>query len=94
MSIFVIYLSNSPHSVFPPSNQTPTKKVFLPVFSQKFSIHPISSPNKHTVGILDMLFGLWPYVTFLYPTSKKSHTLLGLIITGGTLTTSAHAYKA
>ena len=37
----------------PPSNQTPTKKVFLPIFSSKFSIHPISSLNKHTLNLLN-----------------------------------------
>ena len=31
------------------SNQTHSKKVFLPIFSPKFSIHPISSLNKHTL---------------------------------------------
>ena len=25
------------------------KKVFIPIFSSKFSIHPISPPNKHTL---------------------------------------------
>ena len=32
----------------PPSNQIPNKKVFLFIFSPKFSIHPISPLNKHT----------------------------------------------
>ena len=74
MGIFVIYLSDSSHSVFSPfwtenilvglkrkhlnpinffpspsSNQTLTKKVFLPIFYSKFFIHPISPPNKHTL---------------------------------------------
>ena len=31
------------------SNQTHSKKVFLPIFFPKFSIHPISSLNKHTL---------------------------------------------
>ena len=35
----------------PPSNQTPTKKAFIPIFSPKFSIHPISPPNKHTLKV-------------------------------------------
>ena len=48
-------------------------------FSQKISIHPIPSPNKHTVSTLDMLFGLWPYATFLCPTSNNSSCLLCLI---------------
>ena len=30
-------------------NQTPSKKVFLPIFFPKFSIHLVSSPNKHTL---------------------------------------------
>ena len=36
---------------FPSSlpNQTHTKKVFLPIFSPKFSIYPISPPNKRTL---------------------------------------------
>ena len=33
---------------FPP-NQTHSKKVFLPIFSSKFSIHYISPLNKHTL---------------------------------------------
>ena len=32
-----------------PLNQTHSKKVFLPIFSSKFSILPISLPNKHTL---------------------------------------------
>ena len=40
-----------PTTYFPSSlsNQTHTKKVFLPIFSPKFSIHLISPPNKHTL---------------------------------------------
>jgi len=34
---------------FPP-NQIHSKKVFLPIFSPKFSIHLISYPNKHTLS--------------------------------------------
>jgi len=30
-----------------PPNQTHSKKNFLPIFSPKFFIHPISPPNKH-----------------------------------------------
>ena len=30
-----------------PPNQTHSKKVFLPIFFRKFSIHPISPLNKH-----------------------------------------------
>ena len=37
-----------PSSLF---NQTHFKKVFLPIFSPKFSIHPISPPNKHTLSL-------------------------------------------
>ena len=33
------------------SNQTHSKKVLFPIFSQKFSIHPISPPNKHTLKV-------------------------------------------
>ena len=32
-----------------PPNQTHSKKVFLLIFSSKFSINSISSPNKHTL---------------------------------------------
>ena len=32
-------------------NQTHSKKVFLPIFSSKFSIHPILPPNKHTLKL-------------------------------------------
>ena len=35
---------------FPP-NQTNSKKVFLLIFSSKFSLHPISHPNKHTLKV-------------------------------------------
>ena len=35
------------HSFSP--NQIHFKKVFFPIFSSKFSIHPISHPNKHTL---------------------------------------------
>ena len=33
-----------------PSNQTHSKKVLFPIFSPKFSIHPILPPNKHTLS--------------------------------------------
>ena len=41
----------SPTIYFPysPPNQIHFKKVFLPIFSLKFSIHLISPPNKHTL---------------------------------------------
>ena len=32
-------------------NQTHSKKVFLPIFSPKFSIHSILPPNKHTLKL-------------------------------------------
>ena len=35
----------------PHSNQTLTKKVFLSIFSLKFSIYLISPPNKHTLTV-------------------------------------------
>ena len=38
-----------------PSNQTHSKKVFLPIFSPKFSIHLISPPNKHTLKVAPMV---------------------------------------
>ena len=34
-----------------PPNQTDSKKVFLPIFFPKFSIHSISPPNKHTLRV-------------------------------------------
>ena len=37
----IIYFPSSP------PNQTHSKKIFLPIFSSKFSIHPISPRNKH-----------------------------------------------
>ena len=36
---------------FSSPNQTHSKKVFISIFSPKFSIHPISPPNKHTLGL-------------------------------------------
>ena len=38
---------------FSPLNQTHSKKVFLPIFSSKFSIYPISPLNKHTLNVID-----------------------------------------
>ena len=40
-----------PSIYFPssPPNYTRSKKVFLPIFSPKFFIHPIWLPNKHTL---------------------------------------------
>ena len=42
-----------PTIYFPSSspNQTHSKKVFLLIFSSKFSLHPISHPNKHTLKV-------------------------------------------
>ena len=39
----------NPTIYFPssPPNETHFKKVFFPIFSPKFFIHPISPPNKH-----------------------------------------------
>ena len=36
---------------FSPPNQTHSKKVFLPIFSPKFSIYLISPSNKHTLQV-------------------------------------------
>ena len=43
----------SPTIYFPssPSNQTHSKKVFLPIFFLKFSIHPISPQKNHTLKV-------------------------------------------
>ena len=41
----IIYFPSSP------PNQTHSKKVFLPIFSLMFFIHPISPPNKHTLRV-------------------------------------------
>ena len=38
---------------FSPLNQTHSKNVFLPIFSSKFFIYPISPPNKHTLSVID-----------------------------------------
>ena len=35
---------------FSPPNQTHSKKVFIHIFSPKFSIDPISPPNKYTLN--------------------------------------------
>ena len=43
-------------------NQIHSKKVYLPMFFSKFSIHPISPPNKHTFFLL---FFLFPGIEFL-----------------------------
>ena len=45
-----------------PLNQTHSKKVSLPIFSPKFSIHTISPPNKHTLSFFlsCLIFGQGP----------------------------------
>ena len=43
------HLSSTIYFPSSPLNQTHSKKVFLPIFSSKFSIIPISLPNKHTL---------------------------------------------
>ena len=42
-----------PHYLFSflPTQPNTLKKVFLPIFSSKFSIHPISPPNKHILSV-------------------------------------------
>ena len=47
----------------PSSNQTPTKNVFFLIFFPKFSIHPISLPNKHTVSLFKS--EVTPIITYL-----------------------------
>ena len=42
--------------IFSPHNQTNSKKVSLPIFSSKFSIHPIPPPNKHTLSSFFIYF--------------------------------------
>ena len=42
-----------------PSNQIYFKKVFLPIFSPKFFIYSISSPNKHTLSVVSKQAGLY-----------------------------------
>ena len=41
------YLGPTIYFLSSPPNQTHSKKVFLSIFSPKFSIHHISPPNKH-----------------------------------------------
>ena len=44
MDPIIYFPSSSP-------NQTHSKKIFLLIFSSKFSLHPISHPNKHTLKV-------------------------------------------
>jgi len=37
---------------FLPTNQTHSKKIFFPISFPKFSIYPISLPNKHTLALI------------------------------------------
>ena len=46
---------------FLPTQLNTLQKVFLPIFSSKFSIHPISPPNKHTVTLSIP----WPSLFFI-----------------------------
>ena len=48
---------------FSPPNQTHSKKVFIHIFSPKFSIHPILPPNKLTLEIFS--FGNLSFFFFL-----------------------------
>ena len=59
----------SPTIYFPSfsPNQTHSKKVLLPIFSPKFSIHSISPPNKHTLRVLQ-----WSRHLFNYWKNKKT----------------------
>ena len=50
------YLSPIIYFLSFPSNQMHSKKVFLPIFSPKLSIHRISSPNKHALNVLKSVF--------------------------------------
>ena len=54
----------------PSSNQTLTKKIFFPIFSPKFFIHPILSPNKHILSPFES--NVIPIITYLlYKIVKK-----------------------
>ena len=54
----------NPTIYFPssPPNETHFKKVFFPIFSPKFFIHPISPPNKHNHNDES----LWAIIKYLY----------------------------
>ena len=45
------YLNSIIYFPSPLPNQTHSKKVLFPIFSPKFSIHPISPPNKHILKV-------------------------------------------
>ena len=66
-----IYFSSSP------PNQTHSKKVFLPIFFPKFSIHPISPLNKHILRASAPIF-VYSYIiekelNFTHLSHKTSH---------------------
>ena len=49
-------------SFFPTTQPNTLQKVFVPIFSQKVSIHPISSSNRHTLrGKRGGGGGKWPW---------------------------------
>ena len=55
-------------------NQTHSKKVILPIFSPKFSIYPISPPNKHTLRESGAQLELFFYL-FLFQFKKKNKNI-------------------
>ena len=61
-----------------PSNQTHFKNFFLLIFSPKFSIFPVSPPNKQTLRIFLSCFYLGPlhlkYLPYLVSLFLSSHT--------------------
>ena len=76
-----------PHKFFPSPNQTPTKKVFLPIFSPKFFIHLFYLQTNTALNyvittvqrdgsvlespLLEELFTKPPRITFIYPKKSK-----------------------
>ena len=62
----------SPNIYFPSfsPNQTHSKRVFLPIFSPKFSVHSISPPNKYTLEVnnhfIFRAFGIQECFLFIY----------------------------
>ena len=55
-----------PTIYFPSSspNQTHSKKIFLPIFSPKFSINPVSPLNKHTLRFNSKVVVLGVFVDY------------------------------
>ena len=47
------HLNPTIYFLFSPLNQTHSKNIFLPIFSSKFFIYPISPSNKHTLSVID-----------------------------------------